>query len=95
MRSGRDMARAYTDECMNTRPDPLGLWVSAITSQIGMRQHFGEVLVRDWQGAGLIAPGLVKPILFTAEATLIRKHIGQMAAADQAQVRAALAKLVG
>jgi len=24
MRSGRDMARAYTDECMNTRPDPLG-----------------------------------------------------------------------
>lgn len=74
------------------RPDVI---LMPITSQVSARLHFGEVLVRDWQGAGLIAPGLVKPILFTAEANLIRKHIGQMAAGDQAQVKAALATLVG
>ncbi|HET6545151.1 MAG TPA: type II toxin-antitoxin system PemK/MazF family toxin [Rhodanobacteraceae bacterium] len=74
------------------RPDTI---LMPITSQIRDALRFGEITVRDWQAAKLIAPSRVKPILFTAEAALIRKRIGQLSAHDQAQVRAALATLVG
>lgn len=74
------------------RPD---IVLMPITSQVAARLHFGEVPVQDWHAAGLIAPSRVKPILFTVEAHLIRKPIGTLTAADQAQLKTELAKIIG
>lgn len=74
------------------RPDVI---LMPITSQVRTPLRFGEVLLNDWQSAGLIAPSLLKPILFTAEAPLISKRIGRLSAADRTNVTAVLTTLVG
>ena len=44
------------------RPD---LIIMAITSQVRSAQAFGEVVVQDWQGAGLLKPSAIKPVVAT------------------------------
>ena len=44
------------------RPD---LIIMAITSQVRPVQAFGEVVVQDWQGAGLLKPSAIKPVAAT------------------------------
>ncbi len=34
----------------------------AITSQVGARVPFGEAGIREWKKAGLLKPGVVRPI---------------------------------
>lgn len=75
-----------------SRPDVILL---AITSQVRARPGFGEALVVDWQGAGLLKPSVLKPVLLTAEKTLIRKTLGTLQAADQAALRKVLQSLLG
>lgn len=67
----------------------------AITSQIRSQLGFGEALVADWRGAGLLKPSVFKPILFTAEQTLLRKTLGSLAATDQQTLRDLLQRIMG
>ena len=92
---GQKQRPAVVVHSADYRRERLDVVLMPATSQVGTRLHFGEVLVHDWQAAKLIAPSLIKPILFTAEASLIRKHIGALSAADQAQLRTALGKIIG
>ena len=55
----------------------------------------GEVQVQDWQGAGLIKPSVLKPVLTTIDPLLILKNLGQLTPADQALLRQALAQIIG
>ena len=41
----------------------LDVILMAITSQVKPTPSFGEVLVTDWKKAGLIKPGVIKPII--------------------------------
>lgn len=59
----------------------------AITSQLRPQLGFGEALISDWRGAGLLKPSVFKPILFTVELALLRKTLGQLNAADQQTLR--------
>src|SRR5580700_7686472 len=56
------------------RPDVI---VMAVTSQI-LRPAgaLGEVLIGDWQGAGLPKASLIKPVIATIEQRLILKKLG-------------------
>jgi mRNA interferase MazF len=56
------------------RPDVI---VMAVTSQI-LRPAgaLGEVLISDWQGAGLPKASLIKPVLATIEQRLILRKLG-------------------
>lgn len=74
------------------RPDVILL---AITSQVRPKPAFGEALVQDWQGAGLLKPSVLKPVLFTAEKAIVRKTLGRLQAADQQALRKIIAAIIG
>jgi mRNA-degrading endonuclease toxin of MazEF toxin-antitoxin module len=67
----------------------------AITSQVRPSLTFGEVLIADWKKAGLIKPGLVKPIITTAEKTLVIKRLGRLQPVDEKALRQALTTIIG
>jgi mRNA interferase MazF len=74
------------------RPD---LIIMAITSQRPKPDSVGEVEIQDWQGAGLLKPSVLKPVLTTMDPTLILKKLGRLATPDQTRLRQALAQILG
>ena len=79
---------AYHD----TRPD---LIIMAVTSQVRPTSTIGEVHIRDWRGAGLIKPSVVKPVITTIEASLVLRRLGRLASQEQQTLRTAISTLVG
>ncbi|MGD0947858.1 MAG: type II toxin-antitoxin system PemK/MazF family toxin [Candidatus Binatia bacterium] len=55
--------------------------VAAITSNV-KRPLFGDHLIADWRGAGLLFPSLVTAILRTVKQTMIHRKLGSMTNAD-------------
>lgn len=39
----------------------------AVTSQVRPIAAFGEVMIADWQKAGLLKPSVIKPVMATVE----------------------------
>ena len=74
------------------RPD---LIVMAVTSQVKSAQTTGEVTVQDWQGAGLLKPSMIKPVITTIEPSLILKKLGQLKTRDQEALKKAILSIVG
>ena len=74
------------------RPD---LILMAVTSQMKPKPGFGEASIQDWQAAGLLKPSSLKPILFTAEKTIIAKTLGRLKAVDQEALRKVLGAILG
>lgn len=46
------------------RPD---LIIMAVTSQIKPASIIGEVIIQDWNNAGLLKPSAIKPVITTIE----------------------------
>lgn len=74
------------------RPD---LLIMAVTSQQPSTLSVGEVQVQDWQGAGLLKPSVLKPVLTTIDPALVLKKLGRLTPADQAALRQALSAILG
>lgn len=74
------------------RPD---LIIMAVTSQPRPAGGVGEVQVKDWKGAGLIKPSVVKPVITTIEHSLVIRRLGQLKAEDQAALRRAITAILG
>jgi mRNA interferase MazF len=74
------------------RPD---LIIMAITSQVRPTQTLGEVVVKDWQGTGLLKPSAIKPVIATIEKPLIISTLGRLKDNDQAALRNAIREIVG
>lgn len=55
--------------------------VAAITSNV-RRRLFGDHLVSDWKGAGLLFPSVATGILRTVTEAMIERKLGRMARAD-------------
>lgn len=55
--------------------------VAAITSNV-RRRFFGDYLIADWKGAGLLFPSLVAGIFRTIKRTMIDRKLGSMPKAD-------------
>jgi len=62
----------------------------AITSQVTVSPVFGEVVVSDWQKAGLLSYAVNKPIITTLEKKLVIKKLGRLVDQDRAAVQNAL-----
>ena len=75
-----------------TRPDII---LMAVTSQIPAKAGFGEAVIQDWQAAGLLKPSAIKPIIFTAEKTIVRKTLGQLSDKDQEGLRTVIKSVIG
>ncbi len=58
------------------------------------RFNFGEAMVGNWRGAGLIKESVLKPVLTTIEQGLVLRIMGQLAAADVKSLREVLAEVI-
>lgn len=74
------------------RPDII---LMAITSQIRTKTGFGEAIIEDWQAAGLLKPSLIKPIVFTAEKSIIKKALGRLEETDNQSLKAIISTVIG
>ena len=69
--------------------------IMAVTSQTRPAGAIGEVQVKDWKGAGLIKPSVIKPVITTIEQTLVIRRLGQLRKEEQEALRKAITKIVG
>ena len=67
----------------------------AVTSQIKSTLTVGETFVQDWQGAGLLKPSTIKPVITTIERGLIISQLGQLKGNDQAALTVAINQILG
>lgn len=81
-------SRAYQQQ----RPDVI---VMAVTSQVRPKLGIGEVLLQDWQSAGLLKTSVIKPVFATLAQRLIIKSLGQLHSADQHALKQAIAQVFG
>ena len=63
----------------------LDLILAPITSKIARTTD--DVLVSEWQSAGLLKASAVKPILASFETSLVRRQLGALTASDLQSVR--------
>lgn len=69
--------------------------IMAITSQVRTPLGFGEAMVGDWQGAGLVKASVLKPIFTTIEQGLVLRVIGHLSAADVKTLGEVVAYAIG
>jgi mRNA interferase MazF len=70
------------------------LVILAITGQVRTPLGFGEALVADWQGAGLIKPSVLKPVFTTIDQSLVIRTMGKLSTADLRALREVVAQVI-
>jgi mRNA interferase MazF len=70
------------------------LILMAITSQIRTAPGFGEVMVAEWQKAGLLKASVIKPVLTTIERRLLLRRLGQLEQPDRTALQQALRTII-
>jgi mRNA interferase MazF len=76
--------RSYNE----TRPD---IVVMAITTNLDP----GEVLIADWQSAGLLRPSALKPLFATFEKSLIVRQFGTLNFDDRMALKKLINSVIG
>ncbi len=71
-----------------THPDVI---VAPITSQITSSKD--DIVLTNWQTAGLLKTSAVKPLLSSLETGLVRRQLGVLTSADREQVRSLFARI--
>jgi len=70
------------------------LIVIAVTTQARPWSSL-EVPITEWQGAGLLRPSVIKPVVFSLERRLVVKRIGKLQTADRSALKDAIAAILG
>jgi mRNA-degrading endonuclease toxin of MazEF toxin-antitoxin module len=68
--------------------------VAAITSNVE-RRLFGDILLADWDGAGLLYPSLVTGIVRTIKQSMIVRRLGSLRKSDRDAFDRELRKILG
>lgn len=71
------------------------LIVAAVTSNVSPPFRPGDVLLTDWQKAGLIKPSAVRGVLATIDKQDIVRSMGELTDDDLAKVESAIANTLG
>jgi mRNA interferase MazF len=74
------------------RPDYV---IMAVTSRMRSVPMLGEVIVQDWQQAGLLRPSMIKPVMATIERGLVLRRLGSLDAENQAALKRAISDILG
>ena len=69
--------------------------IMAITSQVRTPLGFGEAMVTDWQGAGLIKASVLKPVSASIEEGLVLHVIGKLSVVDINALREVVGDVIG
>lgn len=84
-----------SDAYNSNRPDVLIMAITGLMRSPGAALSFGDAVLADWQGAGLIKPSVFKPVFTTIEQRLILKRLGAVSGSDAALLRTVLAAVIG
>jgi len=68
--------------------------IAAITSNI-RRRLFGDHLIADWKGAGLLFPSLVTGVFRTVKRTMVDRKLGSMPRPDMEEMDQKLRRSLG
>ena len=74
------------------RPDVI---LMAVTSQVRGDADALEIPIAEWQGAGLLKPSVVKPLLATLEQGLVIRQLGSLTPSGRIGLKAGLNRLLG
>lgn len=69
--------------------------IMAITSQVRTPLGYGEAMVADWQGAGLVKASVLKPVFTTIEQGLVLRAMGRLSVADIKTLREIVRDVIG
>ena len=67
----------------------------AVTSQMRSAAYFGDIVISEWQSAGLLKPSVIKTIITTIEKSLVIKKLGQLHNEDRKSLRESFYKILG
>jgi mRNA interferase MazF len=70
------------------------LIVIAVTSQLRPAPLFGELVIAEWQKAGLVKPSVIKPVVATIHKKLVLSKRGKLLQADLEALRALLQRIL-
>ncbi|NET35566.1 MAG: type II toxin-antitoxin system PemK/MazF family toxin [Cyanothece sp. SIO1E1] len=73
----------------------LDVILMAISSQMQATAYSDNLVIQDWQSAGLLKPSVIKPIITTVETSLILRKLGILAMEDQQALNDLLARILG
>lgn len=71
------------------------LILMAVTSQLNVSPRLGDVMIQNWQVAGLLKASVVKPVITTVERSLVIKTLGELNAPDVRVLTQSLALILG
>jgi mRNA interferase MazF len=71
------------------------LILMAVTSQVRSPVAFGEMVIDHWQKAGLLKPGVVKPVMTTVEKRLVLRKLGELDESDRGRLLDVLRRILG
>jgi mRNA interferase MazF len=77
------------DAYNRTHPDVI---LASVTSQV--KDTPDQVSLVDWQAAGLLKPSVVRPLLSSFDARLVRRKLGALSDSDRTRVRALFARIL-
>jgi len=66
-----------------------------ITSQVIGIPRVGDIIITDWQAAGLLKASMIKPVITTIEKKLIIKKLGTLQDLDIQCLRDGLIRIIG
>jgi len=66
-----------------------------ITSQVASSPKVGDIIITDWQAAGLLKASMIKPVIATIEKKLIVKKLGRLQDLDIQGLRDGLIIILG
>jgi mRNA interferase MazF len=70
--------------------------VMAVTSQLSKPSRApGDILITEWEKAGLLKPSLIKPVIATLERGLILRKLGELRDRDREALRAGIQDVFG
>ncbi|NKB63532.1 MAG: type II toxin-antitoxin system PemK/MazF family toxin [Gammaproteobacteria bacterium] len=67
----------------------------AVTSQVKKARSLGEALIDSWKEAGLLKTSVIKPVIFTAEKSIIKKTLGKLEHQDLISLQDSIQSIIG
>ena len=55
----------------------------AVSSRIREPLDYGDVVIQDWQEAGLLKPSILKPLVFTFEQSSVLTQLGRLTSTEK------------
>jgi len=66
-----------------------------MTSQLRQDTRPDDVMIEEWQKAGLLKPSAIKPVVATLEKSLVTNRLGAIEGRDLAALETVLAEILG